>query len=238
MKNLPLLFATLGGTLILIFGVAFLFGRTTPPELVDTIKLKAGSRQVMLPQDDMSKDATSSATVSPAEATTEAEATESAKKIVQIVEFSDLQCPACKAAAPLVPAIRAQHPGQIEFVFRHYPLTQIHQNSMAAAYAAEAAGKFDKFWEMHDLLFEKQEEWEGLSADDVKNKFVEYAQSLNIEKDPFTAEMNGDTVKSAVQSDIRLGDDVKISATPTFFVDGKKVSASEVEEAVTQALSQ
>lgn len=238
MKNLPLLLATLGGTLILVFGVAFLFGRTVPPELIDTIKLKAGSRHVLLPNQG-EETATPSATVSPKEATAEAEATSSAeKKVVQVVEFSDLQCPACKAASPIIPALREKFPGQVEFVFRHYPLTQIHPNAMNAAYAAEAAGKFNKFWEMHDLLFEKQGEWESLSPDEAKAKFVSYAESLNIEKDPFTAEMNSDTVKSAVQSDISLGDEIKVAATPTFFVDGKKVSASDIEEAVTLALSQ
>jgi protein-disulfide isomerase len=237
MKNLPLLIATLGGTLLLIIGVTFFFGRSIPPEIVDTIKLKAGSRHLLMAEEPQTATPSATPSLSPQEATAQAEATPSAeKKVVQIVEFSDLQCPACKAAAPIREQVRAQFPGQIEFIYRHYPLTQIHQNAMLAAQAAEAAGKFEKFWEYHDVLFEKQSEWETLSNDQAKEKFIEYAVNLKMEKDPFTKELDSDTVKSAVQSDINLGDEIKVTATPTFFVDGKKVSASEVQQAVAQIL--
>lgn len=236
MKNIPLLIGTLIGTLALVFGIAFFFGRSTEPKIIDSIKLKAGSRHVLLPEQSRTESATPSAQIKSATESAEASG-EAEKKTVMVVEFSDLQCPACKVASPISEQLRVDHPGQVEFVYRHYPLTQIHQNALLAAYAAEAAGTFDRFWPYHDLLFEKQEEWAELSADAAKEKMIEYAQSLGMEKDAFTKELNSDTVKSAVQSDINLGNEIKISATPTFFVDGKQVSVQDVAQTVSEILS-
>lgn len=237
MKNIPLLIGTLLGTLALVIGIAFFFGQSSAPVVVDAIKLKAGSRHLLTPeQTELTDHATTSAVVKIA--TTSAEATASAtKKTVTVVEFSDLQCPACRAAAPIRDEIRAQHPGQVEFIFRYYPLTQIHPNALLAAQAAEAAGTFDKFWQYHDVLFAKQDDWAELSADKAKEKMIEYAVELKMEKDAFTKQLNSDTVKTAVQSDINLGDEIKVSATPTFFVDGKQVSASDVDKTITEILA-
>lgn len=243
MKNLPLLIGTLIGTLALVVGVAFFFGKAEAPQVVDAIKLKAGSRHVLTSEQTALSDnpatpsATPKVTITGVDASSEATASESAqKKVVTVVEFSDLQCPACKAASPIRDQIRAAHPGQVEFIFRHYPLTQIHGNALLAAQAAEAATVSDKFWQYHDLLFQKQEEWSELSSDQAKEKMIEYAISLQIDKDAFTSELNSDTVKSAVQSDINLGNEIKISATPTFFVDGKQVSAPDVAKTVSDIL--
>jgi protein-disulfide isomerase len=238
MKNLPLLIGTLLGTLLLVIGVALFFGRSQEPKTVDADQLRANARHVLTasPSD---AEATPSATpADPSEATDDAEETESAepKKVVTLVEFSDLQCPACRAAAPIRDAVLNAHPGQVEFVFRHYPLTTIHGNALLAAHAAEASAAFDKFWEYHDNLFTTQDQWSDLSTDQAREKFIEYAVELGIEKDAFTKELNSDTVKSAVQSDINLGDEVKVSATPTFFVDGKQVPASDVEQIVSDLL--
>lgn len=234
MKNIPLLIGTLLGTLVLVIGIAFFFGRSQEPKTIDALKLTDGARHILSAEQSTLETATPSAT--PAVATSTAEASTSAKKKVTIVEFSDLQCPACRAAAPIRDAVRAAYPGQVEFVFRHYPLTQIHPNALLAAQAAEASTAFNKFWEYHDVLFAKQDEWAELSSDQAKEKFIQYAVELKIDKDAFTKELNSDTVKSAVQSDINLGNDVKVSATPTFFVDGKQVSAPDVQQTVSEIL--
>lgn len=241
MKNIPLLIGTIVGTVLLVIGVAVFFGRSQAPKIIDQVKLKAGSRHVLLPaQDFFGKDASASASAKVTAAlvaSDEAQASDSAnKKIVTVVEFSDFQCPACKAASPLLKVLRTAHPGQIEFVFRAYPLVQIHQNALLAAQAAEAAGKFDLFWKYHDVLFEKQEQWADLSSDEAKERMIQYAIDLGIEKDSFTKELNSDTVISAVQSDINLGNEINVSATPTFFVNGQQVSVSDVEQVVAKML--
>jgi len=216
MKNIPLLVATIVGTLAFVFGIAFFFSRSSAPQTVDLAQLSTGARHIA--QSPKSPVASDSATPS----------AQADQALIQIVEFSDFQCRACKDSAGLKSQILAKYPGKVEFIYRHYPLISIHPNAMGAAQAAEVASSFDKFWEMHDVLFAKQEEWAELGQDQAKEKFIQYAQELKIEKDPFTALLNNDTVKNAVQSDITLGNQVKISATPTFFVNGKKVSAPEV----------
>lgn len=242
MKNIPLLIATLIGTLALVFGVAFLFGRSTPPEIVDIATLKQGARHILPPDGQNVASASATISVTPVKTSPAPEASseaspEAQRKVISIVEFSDMQCPACKAAQPLRASLQSKYPGQIEFIFRHYPLLQLHPNSMLAAQAVEAAGNLGKFWEMHDLLYEKQEEWSDLSHDEAEKKFVEYAESLKIEKDLFTKELNSDTVKTAVQSDINVGDQVKVDYTPTFFVEGKKMQSSDVEKTVSDLLT-
>ncbi|MEO8581941.1 MAG: DsbA family protein [Patescibacteria group bacterium] len=236
MKNIPLLIGTLVGTLALVFGIAFFFGRAETPESVDPTKFRTGTNHVLsAEQTSFSDMATPSAT--PEASSSDNQASPSAeKKIVTVVEFSDLQCPACKIAAPIRDQIRAAHPGQVEFVFHYYPLTQIHANALLAAQAVEAASKFNEFWQYHDVLFEKQEEWAELSSNQAKEKLIQYAVDLKIDKDGFTQELNSVTVKSAVQSDINLGNEINISATPTFFVDGKQVSAPDVAKTVSDIL--
>jgi protein-disulfide isomerase len=80
----------------------------------------------------------------------------SATSTTILVEYSDFQCPACKAYEPLVEQMVAKYGDRVAFVYREFPLYQIHVNADAAARAAEAAGKQGKFWEMHDLLFANQ----------------------------------------------------------------------------------
>ena len=82
---------------------------------------------------------------------------------VVLVEYSDFQCPACAASAPLVKQLTEEFGNKIAFVYRHFPLPQ-HKNAYPAAQAAEAAGKQGKFWEMADLIFANQTKWENLGS--------------------------------------------------------------------------
>ncbi|PWQ94675.1 DsbA family protein [Leucothrix arctica] len=78
-----------------------------------------------------------------------------------IVEYSDLQCPACRAQHESIQKVWAPIKGSVRFVYRHFPLTNIHPHALTAAYYSEAAAKQDKFWEMHDLMFATQTIWSG-----------------------------------------------------------------------------
>jgi protein-disulfide isomerase len=138
---------------------------------------------------------------------------------VSLVEYGDFQCPACGEYEPLVEQLMAKYGDRVLFVFRNFPLYQIHQDAMIAAQAAEAAGLQGKYWEMHDLLYQKQVEWSTASTDTVVVKYFDgYAVSIGLSVAKFDADINSPLVKSKVQHDIDTGNAAQIDHTPTFFI--------------------
>lgn len=135
---------------------------------------------------------------------------------VTIVEFGDIQCPACAQAQPIINAAVEKHKNNINFVFRHYPLT-IHKNAPLAAQAAEAAGVQGKFFEMIDVMYTKQAEW----SNDVnpREDFRKYAQELNLNADQFNADLEKDWEN--IKTDYALGNSAGVQSTPTFFINGE-----------------
>ncbi len=144
---------------------------------------------------------------------------------VVLVEYSDFQCPACYYYYPMVKQLQADFPDQILFVYREFPLTQIHKNALIAAQAAEAAGKQGRFWEMHDLLFEKQSEWG--ESDNGIGYMIMYATDLNLNIDQFKQDMNSSDVANKIDNDISSGNNSHVQGTPTFFVNGKQIQNSQ-----------
>lgn len=142
--------------------------------------------------------------------------------LVTLVEFSDFECPACGATAPAVKDLLAAYPDQIQLVYRHFPLDGLHKYARLAAYASEAAANQGKFWEMHDVLFEKQAEWSA--ADDVKATFVGYAQELELDADKFVEDLDSQEIKDKVNKDVTDGNLAKVQATPTFFINGQQTT--------------
>lgn len=140
---------------------------------------------------------------------------------VTLVEYSDFQCPACAYYYPLVEKINEEFGDRITFVYRHFPLTQIHAHAEAAARAAEAAGKQDKFWEMYALLFENQETWS--SAADAEEIFRGYALKLGLNGEQFKAALQSKETKEKIRSDYASGIASGVQGTPTFFLNGKKI---------------
>lgn len=141
---------------------------------------------------------------------------------VALVEYSDFQCPACSAYYPLIKKLSEDYKDKLKVVYRHFPLRNIHKNAQIAAQAAEAAGKQGKFWEMHDLLFEKQDEWANLAR--PEDKFAQYAADIKLDAEQFKNDLNSDVVKEGVQADVDGGVSSLINATPTFFLNGKKIA--------------
>ncbi len=133
---------------------------------------------------------------------------------VTIVEFSDFQCPACKAAQPTVTAVLQKYKDKIRFVYREFPLPS-HEFGMIAAQGAEAAGLQGKFWEMHDKLFEK-------SPDLSKDKLISYAMELGLDPAKFAADLDSDAVRQIVLDDQADGNKASLEVTPTFFINGTK----------------
>lgn len=149
---------------------------------------------------------------------------------VELVEYSDLQCPACKVREPLIKEILAEFGGHIKFVYRHFPLRGLHKNSDISAQAAEAAGIQGKFWEMHDKLFETQEQWSPLAGPEAENFFVNLAKEMGLNVEQFASDINSATVKSLVNEDLESGQDAGVNSTPTFFLNGKRIQPSSVDQ--------
>lgn len=140
---------------------------------------------------------------------------------VTLVEFSDFQCPACGAAHPTVKQIIEENKEKVNFVYRHFPLSQ-HKNSRIAAEAAEAAGEQGKFFEMGDLLFTNQTQWsESNNPIDI---FVNYAKQLNLDTDKFKKAVEGNKFENKIQGDENDGNTLGVDSTPTFFINGEKVT--------------
>ena len=141
---------------------------------------------------------------------------------VTLVEFADFQCPACGAYEPLIRQVESDNKDILKVVFRHFPLTQIHQNALLAAKASEAAGVQGKFWEMHDLIYEKQTEWSGeLNARDF---FLTYARTIGLDTKKFADDLNSVVIEDKILAEFKEGINLEVQGTPTFFINGKKIT--------------
>jgi len=138
---------------------------------------------------------------------------------IRLIEYSDFQCPACRAAAPAIEDLVENFGEQFVLEYRNFPLRQIHPNAQIAAQAAEAAAMQGKFWEMHDKLFEKQEEWaQSFNPDRF---FRGYAKELGLNVDRFRFDLESDEVKNHVNSDADEAAALGIPGTPGFVYDGE-----------------
>jgi len=151
---------------------------------------------------------------------------------VTVVAFTDIQCPACRAAEPIAVELRST-PG-VKFVHRHFPLTTIHKNAWKGARSLEAARLMGKGWEMMALMFDKQTEWSDLGNPD--DKFVSYAKDLGLAEDQFREKYLSKETDEAVGVDSSLGSRLKLAGTPTYFVNGEQVAASFVLDRVKELL--
>jgi protein-disulfide isomerase len=133
---------------------------------------------------------------------------------VTVVEYGDFECPNCKQAAPAVKLLLKRFTGRIRFVYRHFPLEEVHPHALQAAEAAECSGGQGTFWPMHDLLFDNQRH---LKPDDLRS----YAERLHLDTARYTAEMDDHVYLQRIREHIRSGRDSGARSTPTFFVDGR-----------------
>ena len=133
---------------------------------------------------------------------------------VDVVEYGDFECPNCKQAAPAVKLLLHHFAGRIRFVFRHFPLEEVHPHALRAAEAAECAGAQDKFWPMHDALFEHQSH---LEVPELRG----YAVELQLDLVRYDQEMNGRVYVPRIRKDIEGGRESGARSTPTFFVNGR-----------------
>jgi len=131
--------------------------------------------------------------------------------LVTLVEYGDYQCPACGQAYPIIKELLARLGRRVRFVFRNFPLATVHPHAEGAAEAAEAAGAQERFWAMHDVLFENQE---ALSGDDL----VGYASALGLDEPRFVRELAEHVHAARVREDFVGGVRSGVNGTPTFFI--------------------
>jgi len=182
-------------TLVILFGGIALMSKSG----TDTSNIKSVNDQVLISDDSHQSDPTAP---------------------LKLVEFGDYQCPACGVYHPFVKQLLVDFPGKINFIFRHFPLTQ-HKNANSASYAVEAAAIQGKFIEMHNKIYESQNVWSNLES--PIETFTSYALELGLNKDKFIKDMNSDIVKNIIKRGLSDGNLAGINATPTFFMNGSEL---------------
>jgi protein-disulfide isomerase len=148
---------------------------------------------------------------------------------VTLVEYGDFECPHCGAAYPIVEEVRREMGPRLRFVYRYFPLTEIHPHAMHAAEAAEAAGSQGKFWQMHAMLFEHQDALEDADL-------VQYAKALHLDGKRFASELASEAYVARIREDIRSGIRSGVNGTPTFFINGVRYDGSWEESDLLAAL--
>jgi protein-disulfide isomerase len=134
---------------------------------------------------------------------------------VTLVEYGDYECPYCGAAYPIVKEIQARMGERLRFVFRNFPITTSHPHAEQAAESAEAAAAQERFWEMHDLLYENQRR---LEDDDLRA----YAEQLGLDVERFGSELAEHVHAARVREDFMSGVRSGVNGTPTFYVNGAR----------------
>lgn len=146
-----------------------------------------------------------------------------ADSTVVLSEFGDFECPACANFYPLIKQIKEEYKDKIKFEFFHFPLVQNHANAIAAHRAAQAAANQGKFWEMHDLLYENQQLWSSQATTNPAPTFESYAKQLGLDMGKYTVDVAASATLGTINADLEKGKELNVSATPTFFLNGKKI---------------
>lgn len=134
---------------------------------------------------------------------------------IELVEYGDYQCPHCGRAYPIVKRMQKELGDKLKFVFRNFPLAKIHPEATMAAIATEAAALQGKYWEMHDIIFENQEDLDMASL-------FEYARECGLNMEKFEKDMASPALAEKVEADFESGIRSGVNATPTFFTNGEK----------------
>lgn len=134
---------------------------------------------------------------------------------IELVEYGDYQCPHCGRAYPIVKRMQEELGDKLKFVFRNLPLAKIHPEATIAAIATEAAALQGKYWEMHDIVFENQDDLE-------MDALLSYASDLGLDMEQFEQDMANPVLAEKVDADFESGIRSGVNATPTFFINGEK----------------
>lgn len=145
---------------------------------------------------------------------------------VTLIEYGDYQCPPCANIYPVIKSITEKYKGQLQFVFRNFPITSAHPNAKAAAAAAEVAGLQDKFWEMHNKIYETQSDWSDLSISERGSFFENLAKDLGLDIEKFKTDIAEPKINEKINYDTDLGKKVGVKGTPSFYLNGTLIDSA------------
>lgn len=148
---------------------------------------------------------------------------------LELIEYGDYECPYCGKAYPIVKSIKQKLGSDLKFVFRNFPLSKIHPHAFSAAVATEAAARQDKFWQMHDIIFENQK---TLSIENI----IQFATTIGLDLDRFQNDMQQKELADKVSKDFESGMRSGVNKTPTFFINGKKYDGDWMGDQLFQYL--
>jgi len=140
---------------------------------------------------------------------------------VTLIEYGDFQCPACATSYPTIKKLREEYGSRVRFVFRHFPISNIHPNAFPSARAAEAAGAQGKFFAMHDLLYERQKNWSG--SNNAAEVFEGYAKELGLDLAKYKDDVNAGSTSDRINGDVNGAKSAGVNGTPSFFLNGEKL---------------
>ncbi|NJI72270.1 thioredoxin domain-containing protein [Sphingobacterium kitahiroshimense] len=139
-----------------------------------------------------------------------------------IVEYGDYQCPYCGAAYPVLKQLLERFSEEVKFVFRNFPLSEMHEFALSAAIAAEAASLQDKFWEMHDAIYENQEYLDDLYL-------YKLAEKIGLDMEKFKSDIQRAELTDRIDADFQGGIISGVNGTPSFYVNGRKFDGGAEE---------
>jgi protein-disulfide isomerase len=145
---------------------------------------------------------------------------------VTVEEFADFQCPTCASVHNLMKQITSTYGNRIKFIFRAFPLVQIHDKAYDAAVAAEAAGMQGKYWDMQNMLFVNQKNW--AASTDHRKLFADYAGQIGLDVEKFQNDILGIPAKSRVDAELQRARSLRVSSTPTIYVNGVQIPFDQV----------
>lgn len=158
----------------------------------------------------------------------------SAAARVTLIEYGDFECPTCRQAHSALQSLMAHFGKEVRFVFRHFPLREVHPHAELAAEAAEAAGAQHQFWSMHDVLFAHQQQLD-------ETHIRKYAEQIGLDMARFRNEMSDNVYLQRVQEQMAGARHLNVRATPTFYVNGELADVSfgfeSLQKAVERALA-
>jgi cyclophilin family peptidyl-prolyl cis-trans isomerase/protein-disulfide isomerase len=138
-----------------------------------------------------------------------------------IIEYSDFQCPGCAYVAPLLVRLQEKYPDQVRLVFRHYPLIVVYDKAALAAQAAEAAGLQDRFWEMHNLLFSRQQEWAEMPLEEFQAWLVQRAGDLELNTEQFEKDLTSQALVNQAKQAYEQNTTLRMPGAPYLLVNGE-----------------
>ena len=141
---------------------------------------------------------------------------------VKLEEFGDFECPPCGQFHPILKQMQEEFGDKLQVTFREFPLVPTHQHALAAASAAEAAGLQGKFWEMHHVIYEHQNDWH--KEFDVRPIFEGYAKQIGVDVERYKRDVDSDGVARRIMQDGNRGHSLGVKGTPTVFINGREVS--------------